>query len=139
MAEHDPKKTADALEGLDESKRETLNRLITGTGFVAPIVASFAMQGISIRPAHAAPGSSSNMSVSDRRLKKNIVRIGTHENGCGIYRFSYLWTDAVHTGAIAQDVLDHMPEAVSIGPGNYLAVDYDMLGMTMRHQEIRAV
>jgi hypothetical protein len=42
-----------ALEGLDQNKRQTLRRLIGGSAFVGPVVASFAMQGISIRPAHA--------------------------------------------------------------------------------------
>ncbi len=46
-------KTNEALEGLDTSKRETLSRLATGAAFVAPVVASFAMEGVSIRPAHA--------------------------------------------------------------------------------------
>jgi len=53
-------KNNEALEGLDQGKRETLGRLITGSAFVAPVVASFAMQGMSIRPAHALPSSSSN-------------------------------------------------------------------------------
>jgi hypothetical protein len=56
---HDPN-TNSALEGVDESRRETLTRLVKGGAFVAPVVASFAMQGISINPAHAQPGSSSN-------------------------------------------------------------------------------
>jgi hypothetical protein len=51
---------SDAFEGLDQDKRETLTRLAGGGAFVAPVVAAFAMQGISISPAHAAPGSSSN-------------------------------------------------------------------------------
>jgi hypothetical protein len=46
-------KADEALEGLDTSKRETLSRLATGAAFVAPVVASFAMQGVSIRPAQA--------------------------------------------------------------------------------------
>jgi hypothetical protein len=138
MTEHNPKEKTDPLQGLDESKRETLNRLITGTAFVAPVVAAFAMQGISIRPAYAQVGSSSNMSISDRRLKKNIVRIGTHESGCGIYRFSYLWSNIVYTGVMAQDVLKYVPEAVSVGPSNYLAVDYGRLGMTMTCEERQA-
>jgi hypothetical protein len=49
-----------ALEGLDQNKRRTLRRLIGGSAFVGPVVASFAMQGISIRPAHATGVSSSN-------------------------------------------------------------------------------
>jgi hypothetical protein len=60
MSEQDPKLN-EALDGLDQGKRETLTRLIRGGAFVAPVVASFAMQGISIRPAHAQPGSSSNI------------------------------------------------------------------------------
>ncbi len=46
-------KADEALDGLDKSKRETLSRLATGAAFVAPVVASFAMEGIAIRPAHA--------------------------------------------------------------------------------------
>jgi hypothetical protein len=52
-----------ALEGLDQNKRRTLRRLIGGTAFIGPVVASFAMQGMSIRPAHAFPGSSSNATI----------------------------------------------------------------------------
>jgi hypothetical protein len=50
----------EALEGLDTTRRETLLRLVRAGAFAAPVVAAFAMQGISIRPAHATPGSSSN-------------------------------------------------------------------------------
>jgi hypothetical protein len=60
MADQDPK-LSEALDGLDESKRKTLGRLITGSAFVAPIVASFAMQGLAIRPAEAASSGLSNV------------------------------------------------------------------------------
>jgi hypothetical protein len=53
----------EALDGLDQDKRDTLRRLVRGTTFAAPVVASFAMQGISINPAHAAIGSSSNTTI----------------------------------------------------------------------------
>lgn len=43
-----------AVTGLDESKRKTLSRLLTGTAFVAPVVASFAMDGLVISKAVAA-------------------------------------------------------------------------------------
>jgi hypothetical protein len=42
-----------ALAGVDEAKRATLTRLLTGTAFVAPIVASFAMDGLTISKAQA--------------------------------------------------------------------------------------
>ena len=44
-------KLEQATTGLDESKRKTLTRLVTGTAFVAPIVASFAMDGLSLTTA----------------------------------------------------------------------------------------
>ncbi|MBX9775212.1 MAG: tail fiber domain-containing protein [Xanthobacteraceae bacterium] len=138
MSEQEPK-LQQALEGLDAHKRETLTRLIRGSAFVAPVVASFAMQGISIQPAHAQPGSSSNMTgpgpigppPSDRRLKRDIDRIGTHPGGFGIYRFRYLWSETRYIGVIAQEVQEKMPEAVCTGPGGFLGVNYDALGMAM--------
>jgi hypothetical protein len=131
MAEQDPN-VREALDGLDQGKRETLTKLISGSAFVAPVVASFAMQGISIRPAEAQPGSSSNQTVtSDVRLKQDIARVGTHPMGFGIYRFKYLWSDTAYVGVLAQDVLEKAPHAVSTGPGNFLAVDYGALGMAM--------
>ena len=122
----------EALEGLDQDKRDTLRRLVRGTTFAAPVVASFAMQGISINPAHALPGSSSNTTLpSDRRLKRDIERVGTHESGVGMFRFKYLWSDTPYIGVMAQDVVERFPEAVTVGPGGYMTVDYAALGMTM--------
>jgi len=125
----------EALEGLDQSKRETLTRLVSGSAFIAPIVASFAMQGVAIRPAEAATSSVSN--ISDVRLKKDVVRVGTHAMGFGIYRFKYLWSDTAYVGVLAQEVLKKVPHAVKTGPGDFLAVDYDALGMQMTRSEVR--
>jgi len=130
MSEKDAR-VDEALNGLDQDKRDTLRRLVRGTTFAAPVVASFAMQGISINPAHAAIGSSANSTVSDRRLKRDIERVGTHENGLALFRFKYLWSDTPYIGVIAQDVLERFPEAVRVGPGDFMAVDYAALGMTM--------
>jgi hypothetical protein len=130
MAEQDPK-VREALDGLDQGKREMLTKLISGSAFVAPVVASFAMQGLSIRPAEAQAGSSSNQTVSDQRLKQDIERVGTHPMGFGIYRFKYLWSEIAYVGVLAQDVLEKAPHAVKAGPGNFLAVDYGALGMAM--------
>jgi hypothetical protein len=138
MAEQDPQ-ADEALEGLDQGKRETLTRLITGTAFVAPIVAGFAMQGLAIRPAHAQVGSSSNISVpSDVRLKRDIARVGTHSMGFGIYRFKYLWNDTTYVGVLAQEVLEKAPHAVVAGPGDFLAVNYAALGLEMTQEVARA-
>lgn len=129
-------KVEKSLEGLDSDKRETLGRLISGSAYVAPIVAAFAMEGISVRPAHAQVGSSSNITFSDRRLKKNISRVGSHMCGFGIYRFNYIWSDTPYVGVIAQEVLERVPNAVTSLPGGYLAVDYAALGMTMTREAV---
>ncbi len=145
MVEQDPQNPQDpnvseALDGLDARKRETLTRLIRGSAFAAPVVASFAMQGLSIKPADAqSPGSSmrpSNLPVSDARLKRDIARTGTHPLGFGIYHFKYLWSDIGYVGVIAQEVLEKAPHAVTAGPGGYLAVDYDALGIAMTRHEM---
>jgi hypothetical protein len=144
MAEQKPSQQGphvrEALDGLDQSKRETLSRLIGGSAFVAPVVASFAMQGLAIRPAEAQAGWSIRFSnttgpdLSDVRLKREIDRTGTHPMGFGIYRFKYLWSDTVYVGVLAQEVLEKAPHAVAAGPGNFLTVDYGALGMQMTRQ-----
>ncbi len=132
----------EALEGLDQGKRETLTRLIRGSAFAAPVVASFAMQGLSIKPADAqTPGASfrsSNSTVSDVRLKRDIARADTHPLGFGIYQFKYLWSDVSYVGVIAQEVLEKAPDAVTVGPGGYLSVDYGALGIEMTRADVRA-
>lgn len=70
--------------------------------------------------------------VSDERLKTDIVRVGTADNGLPLYHFRYIGQDQLYEGVMAQDVLSHTPEAVAqIGSG-YLGVNYEMLGMEMR-------
>jgi hypothetical protein len=66
----------------------------------------------------------SNLLESDRRLKREISRIGTHPLGFGVYRFKYLWSDQAYVGVLAQDLANKIPDAVMTGLGNFLAVDY---------------
>jgi hypothetical protein len=130
MAEQDPS-IHEGLQGLDEKKRETLTKLVSGGAFVAPIVASFAMQGISIRPAEAQSSGSNSTTISDVRLKRDVVRVGEHPLGVGIYGFKYLWSDVEHVGVLAQEVAERAPAAVVEGPGGFLTVDYAAIGMEM--------
>ncbi|MFA4974365.1 MAG: tail fiber domain-containing protein [bacterium] len=60
---------------------------------------------------------------SDRRLKKDIRKIGELENGLGVYMFKYLWSDALRTGLMADEVARVKPEAVH-NVGGFFAVDY---------------
>lgn len=62
---------------------------------------------------------------SDRRLKSNIVRIGTHPIGVGIYEYDIFGGRQI--GVMAQELMDVMPEAVHQHPSGYLMVDYGRL------------
>jgi len=65
---------------------------------------------------------------SDIRLKKNIVRLGTHKTlGIGLYKWDYIW-DYPGYGVMAQELEQVMPEAVFTMPDGYKAVNYSMLG-----------
>jgi hypothetical protein len=72
------------------------------------------------------------ISDSDARLKTDIVKIGMTESGLPWYRFRYLNHETVYEGVMAQDVLTHTPAAVHLKSDGYMAVDYAMLGLTMR-------
>jgi hypothetical protein len=122
------------LDGLDEAKRIRLRRLVLKSAFVTPVVASFAMAGLTVERA-AAQSNAANSGVihlSDRRLKADVVRVGTHPAGFGLYRFRYLWSKDEYVGVMAQEVGDVMPDAVVRGDDGFLRVDYDKIGMEMQ-------
>lgn len=70
-------------------------------------------------------GSSAIKFFSDRRLKRNIRRIGTHRLGIGLYEFDYIWGEHAE-GVMADEVMTVMPAAVSVHDG-YAMVDYGSL------------
>lgn len=61
------------------------------------------------------------LTMSDRRLKSNIRRVGSTDEGVPIYTYNYVWGGPVHMGVMAQDV-PHA--AVTLGNG-YMAVNYN--------------
>lgn len=69
---------------------------------------------------------------SDIRLKENIVKVGERADGIHLYEFSYLGQTGRWRGLIAQDVLEHRPEAVAVGPGGYYVVNYRALAAELR-------
>lgn len=60
---------------------------------------------------------------SDRRLKRDIRRIGTRSDGLGVYEFEYVWGGGRRTGLMAQEVREVYPHAVGERAG-FLTVDY---------------
>lgn len=63
--------------------------------------------------------------MSDRRLKKNIKKIGTWK-GFGKYIFQYLGSNTIWTGLMADEVKKKRPDAV-VNIGGYDAVNYGVL------------
>lgn len=63
---------------------------------------------------------------SDRRLKSNISRVGTHSLGIGIYDYDIRGTR--QRGVMADEVEGVMPEAVRYGDDGFAQVNYGMLG-----------
>jgi hypothetical protein len=70
-------------------------------------------------------GAGAKMYASDRRLKSNIVRVGTHPLGIGIYEYDIF--DRRERGVMAQEVEKVRPEAVGEHPDGYKMVNYAAL------------
>lgn len=62
---------------------------------------------------------------SDRRLKSNVVRVGTHPLGIGIYEYDILGRREM--GVMADEVETVLPAAVMTGPDGYKRVNYGAL------------
>jgi len=62
---------------------------------------------------------------SDRRLKSNIVRIGTHPLGIGVYEYDI--GGERQRGVMADEVETVLPVAVLTRPDGYKMVNYGLL------------
>lgn len=74
---------------------------------------------------------------SDRSYKENIVQIGQHHAGFGLYLFDYkscLQDDLGHGrkfGVMADEVEQVMPDAVFVDSDGYRKVNYSLLGISI--------
>ncbi len=75
--------------------------------------------------------------TSERRLKHNIARVGTHPLGIGLYLFDYKpgigQAEGRHFGVMADEVEQVLPQAVVLHPDGYRMVDYRLLGIRFPH------
>lgn len=75
--------------------------------------------------------------MSDPRAKENIVRVGTHDAGFGLYLFDYKaefqarWGADRKFGVMADEVAQVMPEAIIEDASGYRTVDYAALGIVL--------
>ena len=71
---------------------------------------------------------------SDIRCKVNVLRMGTHTSGIGLYLYDYTPEYALRMGhgkffgVMAQEVLEVNPSAVVLDESGYYGVDYRALG-----------
>jgi hypothetical protein len=79
-----------------------------------------------------AGGEGTEIPTSDIRLKEHIEPIGRTRHDLPLYKFHYKGGSQAYAGVMAQDVLEVMPEAVSVGPDGFYRVNYRMLGITMQ-------
>lgn len=81
------------------------------------------------------PYASRQKCSSERCVKENIVRIGDHPLGFGLYLFDYKqeflerWGRGRQFGVMIDEVETVMPEAVFIHSDGYKRVDYGVLGI----------
>lgn len=64
--------------------------------------------------------------MSDRRLKSNVVRVGNHQLGIGIYEYDIFGER--QRGVMADEVERVLPEAVMTGADGYKRVNYAAIG-----------
>jgi len=126
--------------GSNQQLAQLLSNLAIQQGSAAanqPSVAQFLSSGGLLEPlaqlASGVGGAVAGASASDRRLKKNIVKIGSHPNGLNIYKWD--WKDIAKVvdgikmtvGFMADEVEKIMPEAVILDKSGYLKVNYGMV------------
>ena len=69
---------------------------------------------------------------SDARLKRDVALVARLDDGLGLYRYRYRWSDIVYVGVMAQEVALIHPDAVVRSPlDDYLRVDYSRLGLKL--------
>lgn len=61
---------------------------------------------------------------SDARLKTDIRRVGTLDNGLGVYAYRFKDGGPEQIGVMAQEVAEMRPEAIVHDPSGYMRVDY---------------
>ena len=63
---------------------------------------------------------------SDARIKENLRPVGQLFNGLTVYAFNFPGEEVTRIGLVAQEVQQHIPQAVSQTEEGLLTVDYDL-------------
>jgi len=123
----------------EPSKRRYTSPRLEAFGRIIDITrsASCNVQSDSESVTTCTPGNMAMQEVgSDLNVKENVVRIGTHPLGIGLYLFDYkpefqgYWGHDRQFGVMAQEVEPILPEAVSVHENGYKMVNYSLLGIS---------
>ena len=79
------------------------------------------------------PGGMIRGLFSDIRLKEKIQKTGVSASGIPIYEFNYIGSNSRYSGAMAQDLLEINPSAVTMDSSGYYKVNYNDIDVDM-HQ-----
>ena len=79
-----------------------------------------------------ATGGGSLLFSSDRRIKENIKKLGKSPSGIGIYKFNYIGNAKKYIGAMADDVMKVIPEAVSTMTNGFLGVNFNLIDVQFK-------
>lgn len=123
------KKTCNKPQAINTQQKKTYNAPVLSVfGAVKTLTQSLSKGGKENNHGREGRG-------SDRAIKENIVRIGTHPLGIGLYLFDYkagypeLSGYGRQMGVMADEVERVMPEAVSRHSSGYKQVNYRLLGL----------
>jgi Chaperone of endosialidase len=93
---------------------------------IAPALPNFPLQS---KPFSGKADNAAKIGLSDMRLKQDIIQVARLDNGLGLYRYRYKWSNQAYVGVMAQEVELVRPDAVVRGADGYLRVDYSRLGL----------
>lgn len=119
------------VAGAYANQQAGLNRQYQGqlAGYNADVAGNNSMMG-GLFSLGAAIAPKMLFASSDRRLKRDIERLGEVLPGVGWYSFNYVWDDSGavrRTGVMADELERVMPDAVLYDPEGYAVVDYGRL------------
>jgi hypothetical protein len=133
----EPVVAPDASPARNTGRRLALAKLglAVGVAYMAPAIVHLDHAGVALAVSHCPPGytlrNGQCLRNSDTRLKRDIVPIERLANGISLHRYRYHWSETLYVGVIAQEVAAVVPDAVTIGAGGFLEVDYARLGIEL--------
>ena len=126
-----------ALAGANAAQQQAMANQMSGMGMTADMYGSQAAnnpfsQILNAGAQVAAGWASGGFALpSDRRLKKNINKIGESPSGLDIYSFEYI--DSKYGKGLFQGVMsDEIPQEAVINNGKYDMVNYNMLDVEFK-------